>query len=203
MLFNRSDIRNPSGVSGYRLDMAVEKMKAENGLEGLGVCFQHMEEKYSINSIILLSIAILESGYGLSKLAKEKNNLFGLDANDSYKGTENYGGKYKSKEECIEAAAFRIAKQYLEIDVTCPWRYIMGKVDLDSLGDRWCSNPEWANKVNRIAENINDIVGLETERDDREEVWNEIEKTFLDLKNLSNELNEKIDSSYNNLKDFF
>ncbi len=203
MLFNRSDIRNPSGVSGYRLDMAVKKIKAENGLEGLGVCFQRMEEKYSINSIILLSIAILESGYGLSKLAKEKNNLFGLDANDSYKGTENYGGKYKSKEECIEAAAFRIAKQYLEIDVTCPWRYIMGKVDLDSLGDRWCSNLEWANKVNRIAENINDIVGLETERDDREEVWNEIEKTFLDLKNLSNELNEKIDSSYNNLKDFF
>ena len=92
MLFNRSDIRNPSGVSGYRLDMAVKKMKAENGLEGLGVCFQRMEEKYSINSIILLSIAILESGYGLSKLAKEKNNLFGLDANDSYKGTENYGG---------------------------------------------------------------------------------------------------------------
>lgn len=203
MLFNRSDIRNPSGVSGYRLDMAVKKMKAENGLEGLGVCFQRMEEKYSINSIILLSIAILESGYGLSKLAKEKNNLFGLDANDSYKGTENYGGKYKSKEECIEAAAFRIAKQYLEIDVTCPWRYIMGKVDLDSLGDRWCSNLDWADKVNRIAENINDIVGLETERDDREEVWNEIEKTFLDLKNLSNELNEKIDSSYNNLKDFF
>ena len=203
MLFNRSDIRNPSGVSGYRLDMAVKKIKAENGLEGLGVCFQRMEEKYSINSIILLSIAILESGYGLSKLAKEKNNLFGLDANDSYKGTENYGGKYKSKEECIEAAAFRIAKQYLEIDVTCPWRYIMGKVDLDSLGDRWCSNLEWANKVNRIAENINDIVGLETERDDREEVWNEIEKTLLDLKNISNELNEKIDNSYDHLKGFF
>lgn len=203
MLFNRNDIRNPSGVSGYRLDMAVKKMRPENGLEGLGVCFQHMEEKYSINSIILLSIAILESGYGLSKLAKEKNNLFGLDANDSYKGTENYGGKYKSKEECIEAAAFRIAKQYLEIDVTCPWRYIMGKVDLDSLGDRWCSNPDWANKVNRIAENINDIVGLETERDDREEVWNEIEKTLLDLKNISNELNEKIDNSYDHLKGFF
>ena len=203
MLFNRSDIRNPSGVSGYRLDMAVKKMKAENGLEGLGVCFQRMEEKYSINSIILLSIAILESGYGLSKLAKEKNNLFGLDANDSYKGTENYGGKYKSKEECIEAAAFRIAKQYLEIDVTCPWRYIMGKVDLDSLGDRWCSNSDWADKVNRIAENINDIVSIETERDDREEVWNKIEKTLLDLKNLSNEINEKIDSSYNNLNDFF
>lgn len=203
MLFNRNDIRNPSGVSGYRLDMAVKKMKAENGLEGLGVCFQKMEEKYNINSIILLSIAILESGYGLSKLAKEKNNLFGLDANDSYKGTENYGGKYKSKEECIEAAAFRIAKQYLEIDVTCPWRYIMGKVDLDSLGDRWCSNPEWSNKVNRIAENINDIVSLETKRDDREEVWNEIEKTLLDLKNISNELNEKIDNSYDHLKGFF
>ena len=79
----------------------------------------------------------------------------------------------------------------------------MGKTDLDSVGKKWCSNPEWADKVNRIAENINDIVGLETERDDREEVWNEIEKTLLGLKNLSNEINEKIDSSYNNLKDFF
>lgn len=203
MLFDRNDIRNPSGISGYRLDLAVKKMKEENGLDGLGVCFQQMEEKYNLNSIILLSIAILESGYGLSKLAKEKNNLFGLDANDSYKGTEKYGGKYKSKEDSIEAAAFRISKQYLDIDVSCPWRYIMGKTDLDSVGKKWCSNSDWADKVNRIAENISDIVGLETKRDNREEVWNEIEKTFLDLKNITNELNEKIDSSYNNLKDFF
>ena len=32
---------------------------------------------------------------------------------------------------------------------------------------------------------------------------NEIEKTLLDLKNISNELNEKIDNSYDHLKGFF
>lgn len=212
MLFDKNDIRNPSGVSGYRLDKAVNKMKENNKLDGLGVYFQKAEEKYNINSIILFSIAILESGYGLSELSMKKNNLFGLDADDRYKGTEKYGGKYNSKEDSIEAAAFRISKQYLEIDVSCPWRYLMGKKDLNSVGEKWCPNKNkeekneenvWAKKVNRIAENINDILDLEIENSNKDEIWNEIEKILIDLKDTTKQMNKKIDSSYNILKDFF
>ena len=44
--------------------------------------FYNMEKKYNINGIFLASIAIHESGWGTSNIAKDKNNLFGYGAYD-------------------------------------------------------------------------------------------------------------------------
>lgn len=38
-------------------------------------------EKYNLNPEIILAIAILESGYGTSKLTKTKKNFFGIKVN--------------------------------------------------------------------------------------------------------------------------
>lgn len=67
--------------------------------------------KYGIPASITLSQAILESGYGTSKQAKECNNFFGIQACDSWKGAtieyEDKGGKqpfrkYATAEQCFE-----------------------------------------------------------------------------------------------------
>ena len=52
--------------------------------------FYNIEQKYDINGIFLAAIAIHESGWGTSTIAKNKNNLFGYGAVDS----NPYGGAY-------------------------------------------------------------------------------------------------------------
>lgn len=67
--------------------------------------------KYGVPASITLAQAILESGYGTSKQAKECNNFFGIQAGDSWKGeTKNYLDnekyhpfrKYSNPEHCFE-----------------------------------------------------------------------------------------------------
>ena len=131
MYFNKDNIAEIANVTADELEYAVNSLKAENGLQGLGVCFIEAEEKYNINAIVLTAIACLESAYGTSKLAREKNNLFGLGANDEYKGDANkYGGYFSTKE-----------------DPKAKWCYCGGATDIYAIGNIWCSNPEWADCI--------------------------------------------------------
>ena len=158
-MFNINNLQIKSNVSANQLENAINKIKQDNGLKGLSPAFLNAENNYNVNAIILASIACLESGYGLSKIAVEKNNLFGLDAPTSVAGTNNYGSGYKNKEECIDHAGHRIGKQYLELDNNAKWRYCSGNKDVYSVGKKWCEVDGWAEKVisiaNRIKENIN------------------------------------------------
>lgn len=158
-MFDVNNLQVKSNIKAIQLEEAINKIKQDNKLKGLGAAFINAENKYNVNAIILASIACLESGYGTSKLAMEKNNLFGLDAPLSATKTNNYGSGYKSKEDCIDYAGHRIGKQYLELDTNAKWRYCEGKKDIYAVGSKWCETGDWANKVisiaNRIKNNIN------------------------------------------------
>lgn len=148
MYFNKDNIAEIANVTADELEYAVNSLKAENGLQELGVCFIEAEEKYNINAIVLTAIACLESAYGTSKLATEKNNLFGLGANDEYKGDANkYGGYFSTKEDCVDYAAKKLRRQYLEEDPAAKWCYCGGATDIYAIGNIWCSNPEWADCI--------------------------------------------------------
>lgn len=158
-MFDINNLQVKSNINAMQLEDAVNKIKSDNKLKGLYNSFLDAEKKYNVNAIILISIACLESGYGTSKLATEKNNLFGLDAPDELKGTGKFGSGFRDKETCIDYAGHRIGKQYLELDNSAKWRYCNGKKDLYSIGNKWCETKGWAEKVisiaNRIENNIN------------------------------------------------
>lgn len=158
-MFDINNLQVKSNINAMQLEEAINKIKQDNKLKGLGTAFIDAENKYNVNAIILASIACLESRYGTSKLAIEKNNLFGLDAPLSATGTNNYGSGYKNKEECIDYAGHRIGKQYLELDSKASWRYCEGKKDIYAVGAKWCEVKGWSDKVisiaNRIKNNIN------------------------------------------------
>ena len=99
MLFNSDNITIHTDASADELEVAVTKLKKDNGLIGLGEYFLKAQDDYNVNALILLAIACLESSYGLSDLAVNKNNLFGVDARDSLKGTSQYGRYFDSKKE--------------------------------------------------------------------------------------------------------
>ena len=158
-MFDINNLQIKSNINAMQLEEAINKIKGDNNLKGLGTAFINAENKYNVNAIILASIACLESAYGTSKLAIEKNNLFGLDAPLSASGTDSYGSGYKTKEECIDYAGHRIGKQYLELDSKATWRYCEGKKDIHTVGNKWCEVKGWSDKVisiaNRIEKNIN------------------------------------------------
>ena len=56
----------------------MKSIKPDSPLIGLGKKFKEVESKYNVNALFLYSLAIHESYYGTSALAKDKNNLFGL-----------------------------------------------------------------------------------------------------------------------------
>ncbi|MEE1132263.1 MAG: S-layer homology domain-containing protein [Caryophanon sp.] len=52
-------------------------------LVGLGTIAKNMEARYGVNALMIISLAINESGNGLSTKALEYNNLFGLNVRDT------------------------------------------------------------------------------------------------------------------------
>jgi hypothetical protein len=52
-------------------------------LNGTGEIFIHVQNKTGVNAAMLLSMAAHESAKGTSRIAKDKNNLFGINATDA------------------------------------------------------------------------------------------------------------------------
>ena len=86
-LIDTNDIRKKSNYSVAYLD---DKLK-NTPLEGLGEDFKRAEDLYGVNAIVLMAMAKLESNFGRSKIAQEKNIL----ATDDASLVENISGKIK------------------------------------------------------------------------------------------------------------
>ncbi|PEY42274.1 mannosyl-glycoprotein endo-beta-N-acetylglucosamidase [Bacillus cereus] len=109
--FEYVPLRVTSTYTGEEIDSFLRKSNANSPLVGLGKYFVSAAEKYKMNAGYLLSHAILESGWGTSRIAQDKKNLFGFRAVDS----DPYNGAtgFKTWEEGIDFCAAYIDKHYL------------------------------------------------------------------------------------------
>ncbi|MFI8575783.1 S-layer homology domain-containing protein [Rossellomorea aquimaris] len=81
--FNRISVRTKTAYTAEELNQYILK-KAPNGvLVGLGKDFKDAEEQYGVNALLMLSHAMLETGNGESEIARDKKNLFGINATDT------------------------------------------------------------------------------------------------------------------------
>lgn len=135
----RYDLRTPSNLTVEQ----AEKILKNTNLEGLGSAYVTAEQKYGVNALYLIAHSALESGWGTSKLAKEKNNLFGIGAYDS--DPYNSAFTFKSKEECILFIAQYISKEYLNEN----GKHYNGP-HLEGIGIKYASDKEWAQKVSDV-----------------------------------------------------
>ena len=106
--------------------------------------FIKVEEEHDINAVFLASLAIHESGWGNSKIAQDKNNLFGWGAKNSSPYTSAWS--FSSKEECVEVVGAKIAQNYLAI----------GLDTLTEINAKYCPNDqgEWSMKVENIMKKV-------------------------------------------------
>lgn len=109
--FEYMPLRATSTYTGDEIDNFLRKSNANSPLIGLGKYFVSAAEKYKMNAGYLVSHAILESGWGTSRIAQDKKNLFGFRAVDS----DPYNGAtgFKTWEEGIDFCAAYIDKHYL------------------------------------------------------------------------------------------
>lgn len=129
----------PSNISANQLKRALYydlKEYAEDFIEA--------ENQTGVNAVFLASVAALESGWGRSNVAKNKNNLYGWTTD-----TGDYM-EFESKEECIKF----IAQKFKELYLSPEGKYFKG-YEVESVNYYYNGRPAWAEAVNSIIDGIN------------------------------------------------
>ncbi|PPA70279.1 S-layer homology domain-containing protein [Jeotgalibacillus proteolyticus] len=128
----------------YYNQTAYGKRWTTSPLVGSGRFFKEMEQKYKINALYLMSHAIHESAWGTSKIAQDKNNLFGYGAVDSdpYRGAYTYA----TFRESIEDAAQRVNQNYQTVTGSFYNGSILGN-KAAGMNVRYASDAYWGEKI--------------------------------------------------------
>ncbi|WP_245983240.1 N-acetylglucosaminidase [Ammoniphilus oxalaticus] len=137
------DLRKPSGLSAGEAD----RLLAGTGLEGLGKAFVEAENDYEVNAYYLIAHAAWESGWGNSKISREKNNLFGFMAYDNspYQSAKHF----KTKAEGIDVVAKFISQNYLQES----GRYYHGPT-LKGMNVRYASDGNWNRGIAKVIRSL-------------------------------------------------
>ena len=113
--------------------------------------FYYVEDEYNINGIFVAAVGIHESAWGTSKIALNKNNLFGYGAYDS----NPYNGAYDFEDyaESIDLVSRVFVKYYINPSGTSIYdgqkangKYYSGNT-LSAVNKRYATDKNWANGV--------------------------------------------------------
>lgn len=134
-------------------------------LRGIGQALIDAQDKYGVNPVLALGVAINESNWGKSSIAQEKNNLFGINAVDSNPG-ESADEFATPGDSVIEFCKNYISRGYAD---PADWRYYGGYLGNKALGAnvKYASDPYWGEKAAQHAftldyelsgENLNNLI---------------------------------------------
>ena len=145
-------LNRPSGLSLEQFKKVLTDAKDTNKIfENNSEYFYYIEKQYNINGIFVASVAIHESNWGTSKIARDKNNLFGYGAYDSnpYSGAYNFSDYSES----IDLIARVFVKYYLNPKGTSIYggekaagTYYNGST-LSGVNTKYATDKNWANGV--------------------------------------------------------
>jgi hypothetical protein len=143
-----SDLRNTTDVTGGQLDTAIDAISPGSPLIGLGDTWVDVQNNRTINAIYMVAHAALESGWGESDIAQEKNNIYGFDARDicPYECADQYA----SFEQCI-----RQVMEYVDNEYLTPGGTYYEGATLRGMNVHYATDNQWAEKIASI---MNDIV---------------------------------------------
>jgi len=142
--FNQLSLRTNTNYTAEDLDRFMEHFSPDSPLIGLGEHFIEAQEEYDINGLYLLSHAIHESFWGKSKIAKDKNNLFGINASDD----NPYGNadEFKSYEANIMYVAEFVSEKYLTPGNFRYYGDFLGN-KAEGMNVKYASDPYWGQKI--------------------------------------------------------
>lgn len=145
-------LNQPSGLSLEQFKKVLKDDKDKNNIfENNAEYFYYIEKQYNINGIFVAAVGIHESAWGTSKIALNKNNLFGYGAYDS----NPYNGAYSFSNyaESIDLIARVFVKYYLNSKGTSIYggetavgTYYTSPT-LTGVNKKYASDTNWANAV--------------------------------------------------------
>lgn len=137
--FENYDARTKSNLTGEEL----ERFLKGTSLEGLGHSYALAEKEYGVNALVLLALSAHESAWGNSRIAKDKNNLFGYMAYDNspYASAK----QFETREDAIMTVASHLSRNYL----TRGAKYFNGYT-LADMNVKYASDTEWNVKITGI-----------------------------------------------------
>ena len=145
------ELNKPSGLTleQFKKILSGNEEDTKHVIEDNAEYFYYAEKQYNINGVYLAAMAIHEGGWGKSKIAQDKKNLFGYGAYDS----NPYGGAYdfETYAEGIDLVARVLVKHYLNEKGTeiydgqeATGKYYNGPT-LEGVNTRYASDKNWAN----------------------------------------------------------
>lgn len=145
-------LNKPSGLTLEQFKKILSDEKDKNKIfTNNAEYFYYIEKQYNINGVFVAAIGIHESNWGTSKIAVQKNNLFGYGAYDS----NPYNGAYEfsNYSESIDLIARVFVKYYLNPRGTSIYggekaqgTYYNGAT-LAGINKKYASDKNWANAV--------------------------------------------------------
>lgn len=145
--FLNMSLRQKTKLTPEQIDNALKG----TGLEGLGQAYIDAENQYNVNALFLIGLSCLESNYGNSNFAINRNNITGFRA---YTEDPSKAIYYDTKADCINQTASYLNKHYL----TKGGKYYNGETMLDA-NVRYCTSSLWSTKINNIIlEKFDDFV---------------------------------------------
>lgn len=146
------DLRKPTNYTAAELDKVYSLMNVNGSrLAGKGAVFKEAEKRYQVNALYLMAHSALESSWGRSQIAKDKNNFFGIAAYDTtpYDSAKSFDNVDKG----ILGAAKWIRENYID-----EGRTHLGNKS-SGMNTLYASDPYWGEKIASIMMTINSKLG--------------------------------------------
>ena len=146
------DLTEATNYSDEDLDKVFSLLNIDNSLlENKGATFKEAEEHYHINALYLLAHSALESDWGRSNIAKDKNNFFGITAYDTtpYLSAKTFDDVDKG----ILGATKWIKENYIDRGRT----FLGNKAS--GMNVEYASDPYWGEKIASVMMKINEKLG--------------------------------------------
>ena len=146
------DLRKPTNYTSEELNKVYSLMNIQGSrLAGKGEVFKEAEKRYQVNALYLMAHSALESAWGRSQIAKDKNNFFGIAAYDTtpYDSAKSFDNVDKG----ILGAAKWIRENYIDEGRT----YLGNKSS--GMNVLYASDPYWGEKIASIMMTINSKLG--------------------------------------------
>lgn len=137
------DLTLSSPVSAARMAAFIQANDSNSPLLPLVPVYFQAQQTYGVNAAYLLAHSVIESAWGTSQIAHDKNNLFGYSAFDSNPYAS--ASTFPSMAYAILYEAWYVRQNYL----SASGQYFNGP-NLDGMNVDYATDPNWAESISAV-----------------------------------------------------
>ena len=144
-------LRSKTDIAAETLDKFMKEMKGSSSvMSGEGSSFIDAQNSYGCNALIVYAMACLESAYGTSGYAVNRNNLFGWSAYDDSPNNATY---FSSVRVCVNEQMGRNLNWFMDYTNSRYFGTCVGNKG-SGFNVKYASDPYWGMKIASIAYKI-------------------------------------------------